>query len=69
MPQPVAHAADVGPGLAGHKFVRSVAEHVTWQCVGAFDMPATLLIVKTTPMGRDSRLITFSNLQLTKATE
>ncbi len=42
----------------------SVAEHATWQRVGGFDLPRTLLIVKTTPTGRDSRLITFSNLHV-----
>jgi hypothetical protein len=45
----------------------SVAEHATWQRIGAFDMPRTLLIVTTTAKGRDSRLITFSNLQLSRA--
>jgi len=44
------------------QLVSAVAELVTWQRIGSLDLPATLLIVTTTATGRDSRLITFSNI-------
>lgn len=49
------------------QLVSAVAEHLTWQRIGSLDLPATLLIVTTTATGRDSRLITFSNVVVSPA--
>jgi hypothetical protein len=49
------------------QLISSVAEHATWQRIGGFDMPRSLLIVKTTSKERDSRLISFSNIHVGSA--
>jgi uncharacterized GH25 family protein len=49
------------------QIVSSAAYHQTWERVGPFDLPRSLLIVTATPTGRESRLITFSGYQLVKA--
>ena len=49
------------------QLISSVAEHGTWKRFGSFDLPQTLLIVTSRGAGtvrRDSRLLTFSNLQV-----
>jgi hypothetical protein len=46
------------------QLVGSIAEHGTWQQVGSFDMPRTLLVVQSTAKGRDCRMITFSDVHM-----
>jgi Protein of unknown function (DUF3386) len=60
---PASYVVDSWDPKSG-QLVSSVAEHATWQRIGAFDMPRTLLIVSTMAKGRDSRLITFTNVQI-----
>jgi hypothetical protein len=58
---PISYVFDSWDPKTG-QIANAVAEHLTWQHVGGFDMPATQLIVTTSASGRDSRLITFSNI-------
>ncbi len=62
---PVSYVVDSWDPKTG-QLVSSIAEHGTWERIGAFEMPRSLLIVTSTAKGRDSREITFSNVQLAR---
>jgi hypothetical protein len=62
---PVSYVVDSWDPKTG-QLSNSVAEHVRWERIGAFDLPRELLIVSTTAKGRDSRSITFAKVQPVK---
>ncbi len=64
---PVSYVVDSWDPKTG-QLAHSSAQHATWQRVGPYDLPRSLLVVTSTAAGRESRSITFDNLRLTKGT-
>ncbi len=50
--------------LKGETLKQSVAHHDSWKRVGAFDLPAELLVLTATPTGQEARSLKLTNHQL-----
>jgi uncharacterized GH25 family protein len=62
---PISYVVDSWDPKTG-QLSSSVAEHVEWVRIDKLDLPKTLLIVRTTAKGRDSRLLTFDKVRTAK---